>query len=90
MRHLVWDTGAGLTPKTASTTAPVHLVAFVVATIAFWAWLFASQHVVLSGKALAVQLSHTDKGGSRGLGSAQHGVGRLDHGAGLARCRWSR
>jgi succinate dehydrogenase / fumarate reductase cytochrome b subunit len=52
VRHLVWDTGAGLTPAAASTAARLSIWASVIATIAFWAWLFASQHVVFSGKVL--------------------------------------
>jgi succinate dehydrogenase / fumarate reductase cytochrome b subunit len=52
VRHLVWDTGAGLTKKAATSFASLCIWASVLATIAFWAWLFASHHVVFSGKVL--------------------------------------
>jgi succinate dehydrogenase / fumarate reductase cytochrome b subunit len=44
LRHLVWDLGAGLTPRTASAMATWSIVLAVVATAAYWAWL------VISGK----------------------------------------
>jgi succinate dehydrogenase / fumarate reductase, cytochrome b subunit len=47
VRHLIWDTGAGLSPKGASTLTTVTLVFAVVATLAFWGWLFASGKVTL-------------------------------------------
>jgi len=47
VRHLIWDTGAGLSPKGASTLTAVTLVFAVVATLAFWGWLFASGKVTL-------------------------------------------
>jgi succinate dehydrogenase / fumarate reductase cytochrome b subunit len=52
IRHLIWDTGAGLTKGGASTLARLSIWASVIATLAFWAWLIASQHVVFSGKVL--------------------------------------
>jgi succinate dehydrogenase / fumarate reductase cytochrome b subunit len=51
-RHLVWDTGAGLTKEAASMLARLSIWASVLAVIAFWAWLFVSHHVVFSGKVL--------------------------------------
>lgn len=47
IRHLVWDTGAGLTPKTATNLTLVSLVAAVVIAVGFWAYLFASGRVLL-------------------------------------------
>jgi succinate dehydrogenase / fumarate reductase cytochrome b subunit len=47
LRHLVWDTGAGLSPKTASALAAASLWFAVLATPAFWAWLFLSGKVSL-------------------------------------------
>ena len=47
IRHLIWDTGAGLSPKGASTLTTVTLVFTVVAALAFWGWLFASGKVTL-------------------------------------------
>lgn len=47
IRHLVWDTGAGLTPKTATNLTLVSLVAAVVIAVGFWAYLFASGRVSL-------------------------------------------
>lgn len=52
LRHLVWDTGLGLTRKTASSMASLSIWFAVIATIAFWVWLFASQHVMWNGKVL--------------------------------------
>lgn len=52
VRHLVWDTGAGLQKNSASTLATLSIWFAVIATLAFWAWLIASQHVVWSGKVL--------------------------------------
>ncbi len=47
VRHLIWDTGAGLSPKGASTLTTITLVFAVVATLAFWVWLFASGKATL-------------------------------------------
>jgi succinate dehydrogenase / fumarate reductase, cytochrome b subunit len=48
LRHMVWDVGAGLTPKTANALSVWTMVLGVVLTIAFWAVLFASGKVILS------------------------------------------
>lgn len=47
VRHLVWDTGAGLEPKTASMLSTLSIVFALLATAAFWAWLFLSGRVAL-------------------------------------------
>lgn len=47
VRHLVWDTGAGLSPKTASALSSWSIVFAVLATGAFWAWLILSGRVAL-------------------------------------------
>jgi succinate dehydrogenase / fumarate reductase cytochrome b subunit len=47
IRHLVWDLGYGLTPKTADAMATWSIVFAVVATAGFWAWLFMSGRVSL-------------------------------------------
>ena len=47
MRHLVWDLGYGLEPKTASSMATWSIVLAVLATAAFWAWLLLSGRVAL-------------------------------------------
>lgn len=47
VRHLVWDLGHGLTPRSASALATWSIVFAVVATAAFWAWLFISGRVAL-------------------------------------------
>jgi len=44
IRHLIWDTGAGLSIKTANALTNFSFVFTVVATAAFWAWL------VMTGK----------------------------------------
>jgi succinate dehydrogenase / fumarate reductase cytochrome b subunit len=48
LRHMVWDVGAGLTPKTANALSVWTMVLGVVLTIAFWAVLFTSGKVILS------------------------------------------
>jgi succinate dehydrogenase / fumarate reductase cytochrome b subunit len=50
VRHLIWDTGAGLNPRTASAMATLSIWFAVVVTIAFWIWMFASQHVIWNGR----------------------------------------
>ena len=45
LRHLTWDLGAGLAPKTASTWTWATIVFAAVATAAFWGWLFMSGRV---------------------------------------------
>jgi succinate dehydrogenase / fumarate reductase, cytochrome b subunit len=49
IRHLIWDTGAGLTPKTASAMATLSIWFAVVVTAGFWVWMFLSQHVIWNG-----------------------------------------
>lgn len=47
VRHLIWDTGAGLTPRTADALAWASILGSIVATIAFWALLFGTGRVQL-------------------------------------------
>ncbi len=47
LRHMVWDLGGALQPKTASAVTTWSLIAGVVLTIAFWAVLFISGKVSL-------------------------------------------
>jgi succinate dehydrogenase / fumarate reductase cytochrome b subunit len=47
VRHLVWDAGAGLTPKTANVLSTASIAFAVVVTVAFWAGLFMTGRVVL-------------------------------------------
>ena len=47
IRHLVWDAGSGLTPKSANTLTVVSLVAAAVIAVGFWVVLFATGKVVL-------------------------------------------
>jgi succinate dehydrogenase / fumarate reductase, cytochrome b subunit len=47
IRHLIWDLGIGFEPKVANVYSAVSLIAPVIATIAFWAYLFISGKVVL-------------------------------------------
>jgi succinate dehydrogenase / fumarate reductase cytochrome b subunit len=47
IRHLVWDTGLGLKLKSADALANLSIWFSVLATIAFWAWLFVSGGIVL-------------------------------------------
>ena len=47
VRHLIWDTGAGLTPKTATNLTIISMVAAVVIVVVFWGALFMSGRVVL-------------------------------------------
>lgn len=47
LRHLLWDTGAGLSPKTASALSTLSIWFAVIATVAFWAALFVTGKVVL-------------------------------------------
>ncbi len=47
LRHLVWDLGAGLNPKTANTLTNLTLWFGVLATLAFWALMFATGKVQL-------------------------------------------
>lgn len=47
VRHLIWDTGAGLTPKQADLLSWVSIAFGAIASVLFWAWLFADGRVVL-------------------------------------------
>lgn len=47
IRHLVWDAGAGLTPRAADGLTTASIVGAILATLAFWALLFASGKVSL-------------------------------------------
>lgn len=47
IRHLIWDAGDGLAPKTATQMTIVSMIAAVVIAVGFWAALFASGKVVL-------------------------------------------
>lgn len=47
LRHLIWDTGLGLRPKTADALASLSIWFAVVATLAFWAYLFVTGRVSL-------------------------------------------
>jgi succinate dehydrogenase / fumarate reductase cytochrome b subunit len=46
VRHLIWDAGAGLTPKTANALSTASIAFAVVVTVAFWAGLFMTGRVV--------------------------------------------
>ena len=47
IRHLVWDAGAGLTPKSATTLTWISIVAALIIALGFWAFLFATGRVSL-------------------------------------------
>lgn len=47
VRHLIWDAGSGLTPKSATNLTLVSMIAAVVIALGFWAYLFASGKVTL-------------------------------------------
>lgn len=47
VRHLIWDAGAGLTPKTADALSVASIAFAVVVSGAFWAGLFLTGRVVL-------------------------------------------
>jgi len=47
IRHLIWDAGSGLTPKSADNLTIVSFVGALVIAVGFWAALFASGKVVL-------------------------------------------
>ena len=47
VRHLIWDAGEGLTPKTANALATASIAFAVVVAVAFWAGLFMTGRVVL-------------------------------------------
>ena len=46
-RHLIWDAGRGLSPKTADALSWASMIGGVVIAVAFWAVLFASGRVGL-------------------------------------------
>ena len=47
VRHLIWDAGEGLTPKSANALATGSIVFGVVVSVAFWAGLFMTGRVSL-------------------------------------------
>ena len=47
VRHLIWDAGRGLSPKTADALSWASMIGGVVIAVAFWAVLFASGRVAL-------------------------------------------
>ena len=47
IRHLVWDAGAGLTPKAATTLTWISIVSALIIALGFWGWLFASGRIAL-------------------------------------------
>lgn len=47
VRHLIWDAGAGLSPKAADALSWASMILGVVGAVVFWALLFASGRVVL-------------------------------------------
>jgi len=47
VRHLIWDAGRGLSPKSADSLSWASMIGGVVMALAFWAVLFASGRVVL-------------------------------------------
>jgi succinate dehydrogenase / fumarate reductase cytochrome b subunit len=47
VRHLIWDTGAGLSPKTASSLAGATIAGAIVVSILFWIGLFMTGKVSL-------------------------------------------
>ncbi|WP_339872558.1 succinate dehydrogenase, cytochrome b556 subunit [uncultured Brevundimonas sp.] len=47
IRHLVWDAGKGLDPKTASLLSSLSIWLGLLVGVAFWVWLFVSGSVSL-------------------------------------------
>lgn len=47
VRHLIWDAGAGLSPKAADLASHLSIWFGVIASVVFWAVLFASGKVTL-------------------------------------------
>lgn len=45
-RHLIWDTGLGLKPKSADALATLSIWFAILATAAFWAWLYVGGKVL--------------------------------------------
>jgi succinate dehydrogenase / fumarate reductase cytochrome b subunit len=52
VRHLIWDTGIGLQKKSADLAASLCIWFAVIATIAFWGWLFGAGRVIWNGRVL--------------------------------------
>ena len=47
VRHLIWDAGAGLSPRTADALSWASIIGGVLLAVAFWALLFVSGRVAL-------------------------------------------
>ncbi len=47
IRHMIWDAGSGLTPKSATSLTLISMVVAIVIAVGFWAYLFASGKVTL-------------------------------------------
>ena len=47
VRHLIWDSGAGLTPRAATNLTLLSIVAAVVLVVVFWGVLFMTGRIVL-------------------------------------------
>lgn len=47
IRHMIWDAGSGLTPKSATSLTLISMVVAIVIALGFWAYLFASGKVTL-------------------------------------------
>lgn len=47
VRHLIWDAGAALTPRQADLLSYASIAFGVIASLAFWAYLFAAGRVAL-------------------------------------------
>lgn len=47
VRHLIWDTGVGLSPRTASSLTTLSIWSGLVGAVAFWTFLFVSGRVAL-------------------------------------------
>jgi succinate dehydrogenase / fumarate reductase cytochrome b subunit len=45
LRHLIWDVGAGLSPKSADALSWASMIGGVVVAVVFWVFLFASGRV---------------------------------------------
>jgi succinate dehydrogenase / fumarate reductase cytochrome b subunit len=46
LRHLIWDTGLGLKPKSADALANLSVWFAVLATVAFWSWSFLTGRIL--------------------------------------------
>ena len=47
IRHLIWDTARGLSPKMADTLSWASMIGGVLIAVAFWVFLFSAGRVVL-------------------------------------------